>query len=111
MKYISLLILLAIVTSATAQDIRTLLLSKTNDLRYQCSDRDCLPSTITSVASMRMCEIACLAGNNCRTVTYDQFTKQCEQFADIPSQYGSLVAQAGVVTMTAIDDRQLSARK
>ncbi|CAF1400374.1 unnamed protein product [Adineta steineri] len=51
--------------------------------------------------------MACLTSDNCRTITYDKSTSSCELFIDTPSEYGSLVAQAGYVTMIAIDDRQL----
>ncbi|CAF1553305.1 unnamed protein product [Adineta steineri] len=52
--------------------------------------------------------MACLAFGNCRTLTYAKSTGLCQLFSDIPSQYGSLVAQAGFVTLTVIDDRRLS---
>jgi hypothetical protein len=48
---------------------------------------------------------------NCRSVTFDQSMNQCELSPDIPSEYGSMIAQAGVVSLTAIDNRQRSARK
>jgi hypothetical protein len=48
---------------------------------------------------------------NCLTATYDQSNSECGLFADIPNQYGTIVPQAGVVTLMAIDGRQLSARK
>jgi len=86
-------------------------LSKINDVRYQCLDPGCSPSTILSVVNLIKCQIACLSNVNCRTVTYDQSNSSCELFVDIPSQYGHLVAQTGVVTLIANDDRQLSARK
>jgi hypothetical protein len=60
---------------------------------------------------LRNCQLACLSDEQCLTVTFDQNSNQCELFSDIPSQYGNLSAQTGVVTMTAIDGRQLPARK
>ena len=66
---------------------------------------------IMSAANLRACQIACLADATCRTATYDQSDSYCELFADIPSQYGNIVPQSGVVTLMAIDNRQLSARK
>ncbi|CAF1178264.1 unnamed protein product [Adineta steineri] len=59
----------------------------------------------------KACQIACLTNMNCRTVTFDQANNKCELFADVPSQYGSLMAQADFVTFIAIDNRQLSPRK
>ncbi|CAF4401788.1 unnamed protein product, partial [Adineta steineri] len=46
--------------------------------------------------------------DNCGTITYDKSTSRCELFVDTPSQYGSLVAQTGYVTMIAVDGRRLS---
>ncbi|CAF1098455.1 unnamed protein product [Adineta steineri] len=91
--------------------MRTILFSKANNVQYQCVDPGCTPPTTISVASRIRCEIACLSDVTCRTVTYDQSNSQCELFADTSNQYGTLVAQPGVVTMTAIDDRQLSANR
>jgi hypothetical protein len=111
MKHTIVLLLLTIIAQSASQNIRTLLLSKTKDVRYQCVDPGCSSPTIITVANLIACEIACLSNVNCRTATYDQSNSGCELFADIPSQYGNLVAQAGVVTLMAIDGRQLSARK
>jgi hypothetical protein len=111
MKHTILLLLLTIIAQSTSQNIRTLLLSETNDVRYQCADPGCSSPTIVSASSLRDCEFGCLSNVNCRTATYDQSNSSCELFADITSQYGNIVAQAGVVTLMAIDNRQLSARK
>jgi hypothetical protein len=111
MKHTIVLLLLTIIGLSASQNIRTLFLSKINDIRYQCVDPGCSSPTTITVATLIACQIACLSNDNCRTATYDQSNSGCELFADIPSQYGNLVAQAGVVTLMAIDDRQLSARK
>jgi hypothetical protein len=111
MKHTIVLLLLTIIVQSASQNIRTLLLSKTKDVQYQCGDPGCSSATIISVATLIACEIACLSNVNCRTATYDQSNSECGLFADIPSQYGSIVPQAGVVTLMAIDGRQLSARK
>jgi len=111
MKRTIVLLLLTIIAQSASQNIHTLLLSKTNDVRYQCVDPGCSSPTIITVATLIACEIACLSNINCRTATYGQSNSGCELFADIPSQYGNLVAQAGAVTLMAIDGRQLSARK
>ena len=47
----------------------------------------------------------------CRKITFDQSINQCEIFEDIPSVNGNSLPQVGVVTMIAIDERQLSARQ
>ena len=93
------------------QNTRFLLLSKTNDVKYQCNIPDCLPSTVVFAGNLRNCELICLANTQCRTITFDQSTNQCEVFSDIPSANGYLLAQTGVVTLTVVDNRQLSARE
>jgi hypothetical protein len=108
---VKLLFLFTIITQSISQDIRSLLLSKMIDIQYQCNNPGCSPSTIISVSNLRNCQLVCLSDTQCRTVTFDQSNQQCEVFSDIPSQYGQLLTQTGVVTMTAIDDRRLSARK
>ena len=101
-------ILVALVAS---QNSRTLLLIKQNDVRYQCTDSDCLSPTIFFSISLRRCETICLQNIDCRTLNYDPSTYQCKMYVDISSQFGSIIPQAGVVTLVAADDRQLSARK
>ena len=81
------------------------------NIKYQCNNAGCSPSTIISVTSLRNCQLVCLSNTQCRTVTFDQSNNQCEVFSDIPSQYGDLIEDTDVVTMTAIDEGQLSARK
>ena len=85
------------------------MLSIANNINYECDNSGCSPSTIVSVSSLRNCQYVCLTDAQCRTVTFDENSNQCELFSDIPSQYGNLLAKTGVVTMTVIDDRQLSA--
>ena len=93
------------------QDIRTLKLSKIIDAKYDCTNQGCSPLSIVHVSNLRACQIACISDTQCRTVNFYQSNNQCELFADIPEQYGSFLTQANVVTMTAIDDRKLFARK
>ena len=102
---------LIIVMPAAAQNIRTLRLFKMGDTKYECVDAACSPSTIVIGSYLRGCQIACLSKDNCRTVTFDQSSSQCELFADKPPQRGLLSAQTGVLTMVAIDDRPLPACK
>ncbi len=106
-----LLLLLTIITQSISQEIRSLLLSEMMNIKYQCNSTGCSPSTIVSVSSLVDCQLVCLMNTQCRTITFDQSNDKCEVFSDIPSQYGDLLVQTGVVTMTAIDDRELSARK
>ncbi|CAF1342646.1 unnamed protein product [Adineta steineri] len=98
-----------IITQIISQDIRSLLLTKWNNIQYQCTNYGCSSSTTVLALNLRACVIACLVNTNCRTLTFDQSNNQCELFVDIPSQYGNLITQANIITMTAIDDRQLSA--
>ena len=106
-----LFLLFTIITPSISQNIRSLFLSQVNDVKYQCNNSACLPSTIVSTSHSKDCQFICLSNAECRTITFDQSTNQCEIFADIPSVNGNLLPQAGVVTMTAVDERQLSARK
>ena len=105
------LLLFIIIKQSISQQIQSLLLSKMINTKYQCNSTGCSPSTIISGSNIKICEFACLTNRQCRTVTFDPSNQQCKIFFDIPSQYGQLLAQTGVVTMVAIDDRQLSARK
>jgi hypothetical protein len=103
------LFLFIIITQIASQNSYTLLLTQINDVQYQCNSPSCSAPIVISASNLRACQIACLTNSNCRTVTYDQSNNQCKLFADIPSQYGSMVTQAGFVTLTAVDNRQLSA--
>ncbi|CAF4371189.1 unnamed protein product [Adineta steineri] len=98
-----------IITQSISQDTRTLLLTKLNNIQYQCTDPGCSSSTTMLVSNLRACEIACLLNTNCRTLTFDQSNNQCELFTDIPSQYGSLISQGDFITLTAIDNIKLLA--
>jgi len=81
------------------------------DFKYDCTNQGCSPLSTAYVSSLRACQIACLSDTQCRTVNFYQSNNQCELFADTADQYGSYLAQMDVVTMTAIDNRKLSARK
>jgi hypothetical protein len=98
-------LLMTILIQSAAQNIRTLRLFKIGDTKYQCVAAGCAPSTIIVGSYLRGCQVACLSYDNCRTVTFDPSSSQCELFADKPAQRGQLLAQAGVLTMFAIDDR------
>ncbi|CAF1527979.1 unnamed protein product [Adineta steineri] len=98
-----------IITQSISQDVGTLLLTKLNNIQYQCTDPGCSSSTTSLTLNLRACEIACLVNINCRTLTFDQSNNQCQLFTDIPSQYGSLIIQADFMTLIAIDKRKLSA--
>jgi hypothetical protein len=106
-----LLLQLVFITHSISQDIRSLELLEMIDTKYQCNSPGCSPSTIVSTSSLRDCQIACLADAQCRTASFFQSISQCELFANIPDQYGTLLAEANVVTMTAIDNRKQSTRK
>lgn len=106
-----LLLLFIVVTPTVSHSTRSLLLSLVNDVKYQCNDPACAPSTVVSISNSKNCQLICLSNADCRTITFDQSINQCEIFADIPSVNGNLIPQSGVVTMTAVDERQLSARK
>lgn len=112
MKFIlALFHFLTIALPSKSQDMRTLVVNKLNDVRYDCIDPGCSSSIMISVASFARCYIACISSNNCRTVTFDQSTKRCQLFTDFPSQYGTLTVQNNCITLIAIENRILSFRK
>ncbi|CAF1480985.1 unnamed protein product [Adineta steineri] len=90
--------------------MRSMMLSRFIDIKYQCNNLGCSSSIVDPASSLRDCQFACLADAQCRTVTFDENSNHCELFSDIPSQYGNLLAQSGVITMTVIDDRQVTDR-
>ncbi|CAF1131411.1 unnamed protein product [Adineta steineri] len=53
--------------------------------------------------------MACLSNINCRTATFDQSSNNCQLFENIPTEYGSMSSQAGVVTLITIGIRQAPA--
>ena len=106
-----LLLCYAFIAQSYSQNMRSLRLFRMNGKRYQCTNVGCSPSSITVVPSLRSCQLTCLAKGICRTLTFDSSTSRCQLFVDTPSQYGQLLTETDVVTMTATDARQLSARK
>ncbi len=111
MANIILLLLLNFIAQSFSQDIRSLYLFEIIGKKYQCNTVGCSPSTLSLVSSLNDCEYACLADARCRTLSFDSSKNQCELFINIPSQYGNLLTQASVVTMTTNDYRQIPARK
>jgi len=111
MKYTMLLFLFLIIAQLEAQKSNTVLLSIMNDVQYQCAGPACSSRIIMSSSNLKACQIACLMDANCYTVTFDQSINQCELFDASSSEYGSMIAKTGVVTLTAIDNRQQSACK
>ena len=106
-----LLLTMQMIASGGTQDIRTLTQSKMNNMQYQCTSQNCVPSTVVYAANLRRCQLVCIDNVQCRTWTYNQSNRRCEMFADIPEHNGYLTVQIGAITLTAIDTRRLSARK
>ncbi|CAF1010559.1 unnamed protein product [Adineta steineri] len=102
MRNIFILFLFGIIRQTTTENSHSLLLIKLNDVQYECDILDCSTPTIISVSNVQSCQFACLSDNNCRTFTFQQSTNLCKLFADIPSQFGSMVPQIGVITFTAV---------
>jgi len=111
MANIILLLLLAFIAQSFSQNIRSLQLLEIIGKKYQCTSAGCSPSTRIHMSSLRDCELACLADTSCRTLSFDSSKNQCDLFINIPSQYGILLTQASVVTMTTVNYKQTSARK
>ena len=100
--------LFSLIALGTADDFRTLRLSKIGDTKYQCIESGCSPSTIITVSYLRSCQLACISHGNCRTITFDPMMNQCEIFVDTPSRRGNMLAREGVLTMVAFNDQQPS---
>jgi len=94
-----------------AQNIRTIKLSEMIDTKYDCANQGCSPFNIAHVSSLKACQIFCLSVIECRTVNFYQSNNLCELFVDIADEFGIYVQQIDVISMTAIDDRKLSARE
>ncbi|CAF1470166.1 unnamed protein product [Adineta ricciae] len=109
MKSILLLSLSIVINQSLAKNSHTIVLSIFYNVRYLCVDPQCSPFTTVVTPSLRSCQSACLINTNCRTAIFDQSNLQCELFIDIVRQYGQMITNENVVTMTAIDNRQLSA--
>jgi hypothetical protein len=101
-------LLLIIVTLTMAEDLRSLRLSKVSNMKYQCGVPGCSASTLIAGSSLRDCQIACISHIHCRTITFEEATHQCELFTDTPNRRGNMSAQAGVLTMIAIGDQEVS---
>ncbi|CAF1358120.1 unnamed protein product [Adineta steineri] len=103
------ILLFLIIAQATPDDMRSICFSKIDDMNYQCISTGCLSFTNATVSNLRHCEMACLANINCRTATFDQSSNNCQLFENIPTEYGSMSSQAGVVTLVTISIRQAPA--
>ena len=104
-----LLLTMQMMASGGVPNIRTLTLFKMNNVHYQCTGQNCVPAIVVYAANLRRCQMTCIDNAECRTVAYNQSDRRCEMFADIPSNNGYLMTQIGIITMTAIDSRRLSA--
>lgn len=111
MFFTSLILFLSVSPSFGVQELRTLRLSQIIHTKYQCIDQGCSPLTSLYLSSLRACQITCLSETQCRTATFYQSQHRCDLFADIPDHFGSFSEQANAVSMTATDNRKLSARK
>ena len=103
-----LLLLLALIVQMVAQDFRTFRLHKTGDMRYQCTDSGCSTSSVTRGLSLRRCQLACIDLTNCRTIVFDQSISRCELFLDSIEQRGSMLAQAGIITLAVLGQADAS---
>lgn len=103
----NLLLLFTILLQAFSQNVRTLFLHKVNDMKYQCIDAGCSVSTIVYTSNVESCQFVCLSDNNCQTITFDQSNNQCEVFSNNPYQYGNMLTQTGVQTMTVADNQEI----
>ena len=107
----SLLFPLLLVLAIDAQDLRTIKLNKMFGIEYQCTHEHCSMSTVLFTPNLTKCQIACISNAQCRTVTFEPSSYRCELFPDMANNYGQFVLNPNVVSLVAIDDRRLSARK
>ena len=96
-----LLLFCVLVIKPFAQEIHHLRLTRINNMKYQCIGTQCSSSQIITVSNVRRCETACLSNSNCRTITFDQTSNECEIFSTFPSQFGGLIAQENIQTLIA----------
>ena len=106
-----LFLLFTLIAGILSQDIRAITFHQIIDTLYQCIEPGCSSFNTLLLPSISDCEWTCLSEIQCRTITFDPSNNHCNVFIDIPSQYGYLLSHVGIITMTAIDDRQLSARE
>ena len=111
MLFALLLLTSQMIALSNLQNVRSLPLLIMNDTQYQCNGQNCVPSIEVYAANLRQCQMACTNYAQCRTVSYSLFDAKCEMFADISEYNGHLATQPGVITMTAVDSRRLSARE
>lgn len=93
------------------EETDSVLFSISENTQYQCTSPGCTPSQINFTNTLLKCGYACLMNSQCHLANYNHLNHLCEIFADIPSQYGTLLSQLNIATIIAIDDRQASARK
>ncbi|CAF1378438.1 unnamed protein product [Adineta ricciae] len=109
MKFLILLSFFTCASQLPLQNIRTIELSILYNARYQCVDPQCSPITIIFVSNFEKCHMACLDNINCRTAVFNELTDSCEIFTDIIRQYGQIINEENIVTITTIDERSLTA--
>lgn len=106
-----LLLFLTLLVQTVAQDFRTFQLHKIGDMRYQCTDSGCSASSVMRGFSLRRCQLACIDLTNCQTIVFDQSINLCELFLDSIEQRGSMVTQAGIITLVVLDQADASSCK
>lgn len=76
--------------------------------KFQCFNIRCQPFNVTTVSDTFNCQILCLAQEQCRTINFWQLTGQCELFAEVPGNNGTLMASVGSIVMVVIYGARLS---
>lgn len=100
-----------IIDQAISQNIRSLYLTQLVNTQYECNSSNCSLSILISSSDLVSCRIACLSNEQCQTATFNRNNNQCNIFADIASQYGTLSSHFNVTTMIANNRTQFSASK
>lgn len=104
-------VLMTLISSSMTQSFRSILFTASNHVKYQCNSVCCSPPIAIAVANMQACQIACLMDDSCLTITFDASTNACQRFADSPHQFGTMLVQANVITMTVVGGKPVPSCK
>ncbi|CAF0822823.1 unnamed protein product [Adineta steineri] len=91
-----------IITQSTGDHIRSMEMSLMVDSKFQCANTTCLPFINIITTDIRSCQLACLGESQCRAVTFHRSTSNCELFADILNQNGTMLPDVDVTSMNVI---------
>ncbi|CAF1500168.1 unnamed protein product [Adineta steineri] len=97
-----LLLLFVYLAQTIEVDRRSFKMSVMNGWRFQCANTTCLPFNTVRVSNMRNCQMTCLAQIFCEAASFYTTTSNCNLFAYISNQIGSMSADTNTITMIVI---------